>query len=118
MNNVWVKDAGLASDLWTRVRDLQVDGAPFSGDIREGISLGKLTDESKEIRFKAQLTKSSYRYNCGENILENWAEAGDCGFPQASEPTRIMVKVHCSPSGGGDKETEVRPPEVHTDPNG
>ena len=121
MNNVWGRDAALARDPWTKVQGLQVDGIPVSGDIAERISLGKLTDEAREITFKALLSKSTYRYSCGENVLENLVETGDCGFETAaSEVVRIMIDIHCTPpsGGGGSEKPEIIPPEVHTDPNG
>jgi hypothetical protein len=124
-SNVWVRDAGLNEIPWSQVGDLQVDGVPFAGDgdIVEGISLGKLRDESREITFKVLLSKSTYRYDCGVNTLKNTAEAGDCGFEAAvSEAVQIIVDIHCvPPSGdGGAKEDddEVGPPKVYTDPNG
>ena len=118
MDHVWVRDAALAGDPWTRIQELQVDGIPFDGDVAEGISLGKLTNETKEITFKAQLSKSTYRYSCGENIIENRIEAGDCGFETAaSEVVQIMVDIHCAPSsggGGGKKDDEAEGPTVIT----
>lgn len=117
INNVWVRDAALAtSGPWAAVQDLKVDGVPFVGNIAQGISLGKLTDKSREITFRAQLSKSTYRYFCGENILENIAEAGDCGF-QATASARIIVNIKCvspPPSCCEPAEPEIRPPTVIT----
>lgn len=115
MKNVWVRDVGLASGPWTKIRDLQLDGIPISGDISERISLGELTDESKEITFQVQLSKSTRRYDrCGINVLNNLAEAGSCGF-EVEASTTITVDVYCAPKSGDSKEEdEIGAPEVET----
>ena len=115
MDNVLVRDAGLAKDPWTRVQDLRVNGDPVSGNIKEGISLGRLTDESREITFRAQLSKSTHRYDhCGINLLENIAEAGRCAF-EVEASVRILVDVYCRPSEE-DEESEIEAPKVVTNP--
>ena len=118
MNNVWVKDAALVRDPWSRVRDLEVNGVAVSGDIADGISLGKLTDESREITFCVELSKSNRRYSCGVNTLENVAEAGDCGYQQAAASVKVIVDVYCPPASyckePEEPEEENEPPEVVT----
>lgn len=115
MKNVWVRDVSLVSGPWARTQELQVDGVPISGDIAERISLGELTNESKEITFQAQLSKSIRRYDrCGINILNNLAEAGNCGF-EVEASTNITVDVYCAPkSRDSDEEDEIRAPKVKT----
>lgn len=118
MDHVWVRDAALARGPWTKVQELRVDGVLIGGDITEGISLGELKDESREITFRAQLSKSTYRYNCGVNVLENVAEAGDCGY-QVKASARIIVNVKCvtPPSSCCEpKPPAVKPPTVITIP--
>jgi hypothetical protein len=108
MDPVWVRVPALAGDPWARIQNLEVDGVSVSGDIAEGISLGELTDESREITFRIELSKATYRYpSCGENILESVAETGDCSFEDAeSDVVQITVDVYCAPRSRDSKDKE------------
>ena len=66
------------------------------GDITQGVFLGELKDESKEISLRAQLSKSTLRYSCGVNALENIVEVWSCGYKvTASASALVVVDIYC-----------------------
>ena len=106
LSNVRVKDPTLTGDPWVRIQGLSVDNVPTGGNIVSGLTLGTMTNETKEISFRVLLCSQDGQYDCGTNVLTNTAEVvADCGYRTTSSVS-VKVEIACSP----------RPPSCRTVP--
>ena len=87
--NVILKD--ILDNRFEYLGQIRIDGAPISGNILEGISLGDLPPEAKKVvLFEAKVTKEE-AFPFGTTILTNTAKVTSEGLPDIYDSVSVAV---------------------------